>query len=452
MCGLKSVRTTGVDGHGNVMKMVVGSMDFVSALPAGTYSTGEVLYESWVSPQDPSFEGTKFAAYGNLNERYRLRHGCFVYEPTQPATTPGAICMAVFNDPDVDLTTVNGTESLRACASQFGAETTQVWQAGVAQVPSLNKDLYYADPDGSDIRLTAAGKLVIVAASDIGTLSNSPGNLYFCSETEYEIPSLVDDIHPGDVFLIIDSAPVDTVGDGSVLTFSGTSEYVFTLGGEANFRKAGGFTYSGNAYTTASCLYGLAEGTYLCITESNGGTGVTVYPQCALTDQATASGVTSYTPIGGVAGGSQGLQYRVIQVPEGLGEDDSVLCWIENVSTSTGTVIRAYVILVNDVVNDLTVDPMALAPRRPRGFPRRGSKHEVRKRMEFYLRTNQGKQWTMEKQISELQQQFQKFAICGPPPHYSTLSARSPMATLTSSSGEPGTKYVSFNQLPVVRK
>jgi hypothetical protein len=449
MCGLKAIRSSGVDRRGNVESLVVGTMDYITALPAGTYSAGTVLYESWVSPLDPAFAGTKFAAYGNLNERYRMKKGVFIYEPTQAAIEGGAICMCVFNDPEVDLTSLGGAEVLRACGSQSGSETCQIWTAGACAIPLLNKDMLYTDPDGTDIRLTVAGKLVIIAASDF-SLSESPGNLYLCAETEYEIPSLADDVHPGDVLMIYDPNPVDVAGDGGLLVFSSDVESVWTLGGQASFDLTGVFHVSGISYQ-GPCVKGLPEGTYVICSQCFGSTTLTVPPLSFITDEGSNFGVVSDTPLEGVnATGTQGMQWRVISVPEGAPAGVPMIGWNENTSAATGD-YRIFVIMVNDAVNSLTVEPfMEPLPPLFRGVPRQGGKKHQRKRMELFVKTLQGQNLKTAWEIRELAKFVGVHASSlKPAPVVPIIGTASSTAIASSSSGTAGTSsYVSLSSLP----
>jgi hypothetical protein len=446
MCGLKAIRSAGVDRRGNVECLVVGTMDYITALPAGTYSAGDVIYESWVSPLDPAFAGTKFAAYGNLNERYRLKKGVFIYEPTQAATVGGAICLCVFNDPEVDLSSLGSDEVLRACGSQMGSETTQIWTAGACAVPLTNKDMLYTDPDGTDIRLTVAGKLVISAASDI-TLSASPGNLYFCAETEYEIPSLADDVHPGDLLMLVDTTPVDVAGDGSVLVLSSGTEVAWSLGGQASYDPNGVFHVSGTSYQ-ANCVKGLPEGVYACVTQSFGGSNVSVSASSALTDEGSNFGVVSDTPIAGVGtAATSALHWRVITVPEGAPADVPMIFWYENTSDATGD-YRIFIIMLNDICESLTVEPfMSPLPPLARCVPRQGGKRHRRKRMQFFVKTLQGTSYQTQWEVKQIAQYLKvPFASCD---HAVPPSISAAASAVSSSSGTAGqTSYVSLSSLP----
>jgi hypothetical protein len=445
LCGLKSIRTMSKDSRGNITSIVVSTMDYLMAIPMITADAvaGDILVEAWVNPLDPSFAGTKFAEYGNLNERYKIRRGAFVYEATTPSTTPGALAMCVFDDPLVQLDNLGGDAVLRAVASQVGAETFQIWEAGCCSVP-VCKDLLYTEPDNTDVRLSVAGKLAVVAASGLsydGFVAldvQSLGNLYFLSETEYSIPSIADGSHPGDALTVSISSMTGTAGT-PVLIAGGN--VMSALGGAGQYNPTSVFNYNGASYT-ASSVSGLAPGNYLGLCRISG-SSITAGAEWESTDEGDSYGVEVDT-VDGVVSTTSAASWTQFIIPTGIPDGMPTLCLTDIAGTSTTGFI--FLVMVNPEGINFDGDiPKLAIPRRIPGVPDRDGKRHTWARTQFYSMTLQGKAAKQDLLMHYLVQTVSnartpltpvKPSSCG----YQSFSDMLPALTISSAASSPTTR------------
>jgi hypothetical protein len=391
MCGEKDVHVTKRDGRGNVQTIRVTTMDFVKAIapPAsGSWSAGDIVDEIWVNPLDPDFTGTKWALYANGNERYDLRQGVFIFEPVQPATQPGALAMCVFNDPTVDLENTGSTAILRGVSSQAGADEFQYWNAGACMVPIIARDEpLFTEPDNQDIRLSVAGKLTIVAASDVASFTTSPGNLYFLAQTDYSVPSLADAAVAGDAMTLEDTEDATNPTGGLVTFSSTTSSLAFAMGGNAQWEFSATFTYSG-ASATGSALAGIAPGSYLVYCQGTG-TTLTAGGEPSTTDDADQYGVVT-SSVRGAIDSTDWVSTMALTVPVGLPPNLPVVVFLD----ATGASRTNYRIMVIDMNPDaVQTNVPLLKPKQYAGVPRRGTKKVRAARVSFFLPPLLGRFW-----------------------------------------------------------
>lgn len=205
ICGLRGIRTAGLTRAGSVHTIIVTTCDMIASVsPNGT--AGDIAWQCMVSPLDPALQGSKFAGFARQFEKYSVRRGCFLVEPACAATVPGALTGAVFVDPLVQLDTISGFDRERTVASQDGAETFNIWEAGMFHVPKASGTPLFIDPNGADARLTMQGLATLVLAADCD--GTGVANIYFLAETEYSVPSIVEPPGPGPSFAANDLQPL----------------------------------------------------------------------------------------------------------------------------------------------------------------------------------------------------------------------------------------------------
>lgn len=406
MAGLKSLKATSSDARGNVKSVRVRTMDYVTALPSSAFNAGDVVLDAYLTPQDPLFQGTKFAEYGSMYERYKIHSAVLIYEPTVPATTTGALSGCVFDDPVVDVPNLGIGEGIRVVTSQMGGETWQVWNAGCFSAPK-SKDWLFLDPAGGDVRWCVAGRIAIVASTAVAG-GVTPGNLYLASDTEYYIPSLADSASPGDGFIAQDSvtnaAPVAYQPFVTV-----TLERAFFGGAQIWFRATQDWHEAGVA-RAGNTLAGLPAGDYYTSLKC---TGTTVTGNCnlILTDEAVASGVewrnavdwkdTAFTTTAGVFN-------VLLSVPPGIGSAVPILGF-KSLTAVTQTAAYFRIFLINEGFSTFDAYPSVAA----------------RKRAQFYARTSQGIQ-------SNLLAKVNRLASVAPVQTFVPIPATSISAAVTS--------------------
>lgn len=286
LTGMKAMSVTQRDSRGNVLKVRIRTMDLLTPLPNSAFSAGDVMGSFQLSPQDPVFEGTKFAEFASQYERWQLKAASFVYEPTVPATAVGAISACVFDDPTVDVSNLGVGAGLRTVGSQSGSDTFQIWAAGAFLAPP--SDVLYTEPNGGDLRLTSAGVVGIVAATAIAG-SVTPGNLYFIADTEFAIPSLADNINEGAALRFEDTTTQTppTVNKPFVVL---STEVIEMGGSDLQFLVSGSWTNVGTA-EVGNVIKGLPAGDWFVWMQNQGST-VTAAATIRLPDEAVAAGCT----------------------------------------------------------------------------------------------------------------------------------------------------------------
>lgn len=345
MVGLKSQNVTSRDKRGNISGMCVTCMDLVTALPDSTYAAGNVVLDFYLAPWDPIFQGSKFAEYCDLYSKFKVKKCVFIYEPTCPATTTGALCGGVFDDPSVDTANLTVGEGLRVLSAQSGSDTFQVWSVGMFAAPKApgTPVWLFTETNGGTVRFTSAGKVCIVAAGDIAG-GVSPGNLYMLSEIELSVPSLANDVDAGSGLLFEDTTTHAPVPYQPLTTVS--TERIYLGGSEIAFRLSGNWTQSGVA-RVGNTLAGLPPGDYICFLQGSG-SGLTGAYDIFVTDEATAANVESIASYG-ASNGTSTNRFRVISVPPDVPANTPVL----GLFSSTGTTQTAVRFCVTSIVEGL---------------------------------------------------------------------------------------------------
>jgi len=286
MTGMKGMNVSQRDSKGNVLKVRVRTMDLLSPLPNTAFSAGSVMATFQLSPQDPVFQGTKFAEMASDYERWQLKSGAFIYEPTVPATAVGAISACVFDDPTVDVPNLGVGAGLRTVGSESGSDTWQIWNAGAFTAPP--SDVLYSEPNGGDLRLTSAGVVGVVAATAIAG-SVVPGNLYFVADTEFAVPSLAPNVPEAAALRFEDTTTQTppTVNKPFVVL---STEVIEMGGSDLEFLVSGSWTNIGTA-EVGNIIRGLPPGDWFVWMQNQGST-VTAAATIRLPDEAVAAGCT----------------------------------------------------------------------------------------------------------------------------------------------------------------
>jgi len=174
-------------GHG---MSLVGS-DFIAALEVpATCEQGTILLNQRIQPS--LFTNTRLAQFAPLFERYKFKRLVFIYEPIANATDTGQVIGLVDLDPSDVWDASAGLTNVRRAASYAGNMSHQVWDCGTYLGGSSDPftDLY-TNPAGTDIRMTDAGQLVILAGSSTSISAGSPmGNIYMMYEVEFYLSCL----------------------------------------------------------------------------------------------------------------------------------------------------------------------------------------------------------------------------------------------------------------------
>lgn len=357
MCGMKDIRATR-DGKGNISKLRVRTFDFLTSLPTAAYGAGDLIAEWYLSPMDPMYEGTKFAMYASQYEKYTVRKVALIYEPTTPATTTGAIAACVFADPTVDAANLGVGDGLRVVSSQLGADTFQIWGAGLVEGPSTKA--LYTEPNGGDLRFTAAGKVALVAATAIvGGIA--PGNIYQMTDIEFSVPSLTDNIESAAGLRFEDTTETGAPVANKPLQNLDT-EIILLGGSQINFSTSQVWTQSGTA-KTGNVLSGLPAGDYFVGLRIDG-TAITASGAPVVTDEATSAGVETITSLDFMQA-NRAFTYKFISVPPNVAATVPMLGFT-NVTGTTCTGGKLWVFKINEGFYANDADPMLPSIRRYR--------------------------------------------------------------------------------------
>jgi len=277
--GLKDLKVLKRDNRGNALRVSVTTMDLVVAgLGAGTNNVGDILLTGYINPLDPMFAGTKFQEFLTEYSKFKVIKGCFMTEPTCPATAIGALTGACFEDPLAPVEGLSAQNKLRVMSSQTGADTWQSWSSGAFCIPPPGSDDYYVNPDGSDSRLSFQAKVIVMA----DTALNGTGgcNLYFMAECEAEIPTLAVSAAPGPSFYLKDGTTTSPAG-ATYSPLSGTWAQFDTNGLELVFMATTGYVSMGSqgagpaTLVTGQCLRGLTPGYWMFMCTSQADTSAT---------------------------------------------------------------------------------------------------------------------------------------------------------------------------------
>lgn len=425
LVGLKSQRVISRDLRGNITGIRVVTMDLLTALPDAAYATGEVIANFYVAPWDPMFSGTKFSEYCQLYSKYKVHKAVFIYEPTCPATTSGAICGAMFNDPTVDVANLTAGEGLRVASAQSGADTFTAWSTGVFSGPKGPgaTEWLFCESNGGSVRFTAAGVVGLVAAGDLAG-TESPGNLYMLSELELSVPSLATDVAAGAGVWLKDttSTTISTYQPLRVLN----EERIFLGGSDMAFVLAGNWTQSGTA-RTGNYVAGLPPGDYFCQLIVRGGT-LTGSTSIVITDEGAASGVelTSNGIIGSANSGSVCISTGFISVPPSVPENTPLFALVSCAGASQSS--SGFVLVCADEgiwASDASPAAIAQPSVVQSQMCRVGGYYSMRRRQAFDL-TAEGKQASADRRLSQLAREIARLKEKGEdfsPSAYAPVSA-----------------------------
>lgn len=171
--------------------MTLVGADFLTAIEVpAVCEQGTVLFNQRVQPS--LFTNTRLSQFAPLFERYKFRRLVFVYEPIANATQTGQVIGLVDVDPSDVWETQGGLTNVRRAATYMGNMSHQVWDCGEYRTGSFDPftDLY-TNPAGTDIRMTDAGQLVIMAGSTTSIAAGEPmGNVYMMYEVEFFVSAL----------------------------------------------------------------------------------------------------------------------------------------------------------------------------------------------------------------------------------------------------------------------
>lgn len=377
------------DGKGNVTRVKVRCFDYITTLPSAAYSTGALIADWYLSPNDPIYSGTKFAMYASDYEKYSIKRVALIYVPTVPATTAGAVTGCVFADPAFDTGNLGVGDGVRIVSSQEGADTTQVWQAATIVGPRT-KGLF-TEPNGGDLRLTVAGKVALVCSSALAG-GVSPGMIYQLTECEYSIPSLADEIDSGAGLRFQDTTTTSVTAYKPLVALS--TEYILLGGTQLDFVVAGRWTDSGTS-RTGNVLYGLPAGDYMIWLRQNG-TGFSTACQIVTTDEAAAAGVESLVDVTFVTA-TKACNIRAVSIPPTV--DASVpMFGFYNCTATNVSLAELLIVKMNETLFNTDAYPMAVHRFDVRDTCRVNDYYR-NKRLEFYRSTGEG---AREEQLLEM--------------------------------------------------
>jgi len=252
-----------VSSGGRVVGVRLKGMDYVGDVTlAAAASKGDVLFELDLNPRGTGWQGTRVQRESTLYERFKVNRMAGMYEASCPATTEGQIIAFFDTDPDEEFD-VTGTPAVQRAASHAGSEVGQVWQMVCAEYRA-DKDTqaYYADANGSDVRLVSPGVLRIIAATDLDP--GTYGAVYMAYDIEFSVPQVEDAGYVGHYAHLNSTGTLtnpNPIGNG-------TWDDQVAAGGGANFTAT--YSTTNGSGTTVSTYYGLPVGTYDVIIQISG--------------------------------------------------------------------------------------------------------------------------------------------------------------------------------------
>jgi len=147
----------------------------VKQWPAGvTVSKGSTIGQYFIHPR--TIPSSRLDLMARNYTHYIVEHVEVVYEPIVAATTPGALCIGLVEDPKLNFS--EGEKGLRQLLETKDAVMFPVWQIQTMNHRMSNRTIpLVTRVGGSDMNLIFQGKIVAKAASDL-TAGNSPyGNI-----------------------------------------------------------------------------------------------------------------------------------------------------------------------------------------------------------------------------------------------------------------------------------
>jgi len=181
--GGKSEQFEYVSGKQGKTMRSIGQMYIGTVVPtAETNNPGQRLL---VQPILPAALGGPMALLSQEFEQHRVHKMRFIYKPSVPATSAGAICMYFRNDITTPLLDV-GVDELKHAATHPSFSQSQVWEELVINVSpddAINK--FFSETTG-DFQLSMQGVFQVLSAADLSSLAGvSLGNIYMEYDVEF---------------------------------------------------------------------------------------------------------------------------------------------------------------------------------------------------------------------------------------------------------------------------
>lgn len=237
---------------------VRGSDFLQTILTPSAITAGGVLLSSTISP--PQFDGTRIKQMAALFERYEVNSWQFHFVPSVASTTQGLLLMY----PEYDVADSVGPTPIQQGEAHMGSVMFNIYtEAGVEFVRNDPFTDLFVDPTGSDERLTAIGKLILLAVSNVPT-NLEIGSLFMTYDINFYIPQLSPPIlgtQLGNVPSVAAAYPGDR--SFSALTTAAAGSFIPTI----TLTNAGGSpqalpintVYSGLISSTVNGFYTLGE-------------------------------------------------------------------------------------------------------------------------------------------------------------------------------------------------
>jgi hypothetical protein len=178
--------------EGKIVSMRYKGCDFVTSIGPFGGSQGDVIFSGIINPISGMLANTRLASTLRTFEKYKIRGMSFIYEPACPTTEPGQLVMYCDSDP-VDKPVGTSVASIQIAGAHEGADVFNVWSVGACplKIDSKMTDLF-VDAEGSDERFIDAGKLLVLANTDL-TSGPPLGSIYVVYDIEGRVPQLDND-------------------------------------------------------------------------------------------------------------------------------------------------------------------------------------------------------------------------------------------------------------------
>jgi hypothetical protein len=151
--------------------------------PNTAISPGDVLLSQVVAPN--SFQGTRLYQMSKLFERYQVNHWSFNYISAVAATNVGQLLMY----PEYDVADP-ATNDLQQAMAHMDSVLFNIYTSSSCEFVKADPftDLF-TDPTGDDPRLSAVGKLIMLAVANIPT-NTSIGSIFMDYDITFYVPQL----------------------------------------------------------------------------------------------------------------------------------------------------------------------------------------------------------------------------------------------------------------------
>lgn len=178
---------------GNGLK-VRGCDYYGSITTPSSVSEGSVLINQIIALNQ--FDQTRIKQFGALFERYQVNSWRFYYVPAVASTVQGQLLMY----PEYDVADSVGSNPMRSGLAHMGSDLFNVYTETSIQFVHADPftDLFVS-PDGTDTRLSAIGKLIVLAGPNVPA-STALGSIYMEYDIDFYIPCLNDLVSVSDTF------------------------------------------------------------------------------------------------------------------------------------------------------------------------------------------------------------------------------------------------------------